>query len=163
MSDSDAPVEPPEQPALPERGCLFGLDYGSKRIGIAVCDGGHSIASPLTVLRNDRVFVPLLREAAAEYAVVGLVVGLPVHMSGDEGEKAREARAFGDSVAAALKLPIVYYDERFTSKMANQAMADAGLSRDKRKARVDMLAAQIMLQSFLDSGKQDTQPGPMSS
>lgn len=158
-----ADAEPTAASPLPDRGSLFGLDYGSKRVGVAVCDSGHTIASPLTVLRNDIVLVSLLRQSAEEYGVVGLVVGLPVHMSGDEGEKAKEARAFGDSVAAALKLPIAYHDERFTTRMANQAMSDAGLSRDKRKARVDMLAAQFMLQSFLDSGKQDSQPGSMSS
>jgi putative Holliday junction resolvase len=143
---------------FPERGCLLGLDYGSRRVGVAVCDGGQSIASPLKVLQQDHALIRHLKDTAEEYQATGLVVGLPVHMSGDEGEKAQLAREFGTEVATALKLPIVYHDERFTSKQADSAMADAGLSRDKRKARIDMVAAQLMLQAFLNSDRTDTPP-----
>ncbi|MFK7820935.1 MAG: Holliday junction resolvase RuvX [Planctomycetaceae bacterium] len=147
---------------FPTHGCLVGLDYGSKRVGVAVCDSGQSIGTPLKVLQQDHSIIRHLKGIAEEYAATGLVVGLPVHMSGDEGEKAKLARQFGTEVATALGLPIVYHDERFTSKQADSAMAAAGLSRDKRKARIDMVAAQLMLQAFLDSDRTETPPPSLS-
>ncbi len=147
---------------FPERGCLLGLDYGSKRVGVAVSDTGQTIATPLKVLQHDAAIARHLKSIAVEYQVVGLVVGLPVHMSGDEGEKAELAREFGDRMAAALACPVVYHDERFTSKQADSAMAAAGLSRDKRKARIDMVAAQLMLQAFLDSARSGEAPASLA-
>lgn len=139
----------------------MGLDYGTRRVGIAVCDGTRSIASPLRVLQRDDSTLIHLKLIAEEHQIVGLVVGLPVHMSGDEGEKAREAREFGNSVAMMLDIPIVYHDERFSSKQADAAMAAAGLSKQKRKARIDMLAAQFILKAFLDSGGKEKKPQSM--
>ena len=155
MSDST-------EPTVPDEGVLIGLDYGSKRVGVAVCDSGQSIASPLQVLQQQPGIEKHLAKIADEYIAVGLVVGLPVHMSGDEGEKAKEARAFGNRIAAATKLPIVFHDERFTSKMADSAMIGAGLSKQKRKARIDMLAAQFMLQAYLDSARDGSGPPSLS-
>lgn len=152
----------PAGATIPTKGLLIGLDYGSKRVGVAVCDSGQSIASPLKVVQQQPGIEKQLAKVADEYAAVGLIVGLPVHMSGDEGEKAKEARAFGTKIATATKLPIAFHDERFTSKIANNAMIDAGLSKQKRKARIDMLAAQIMLQSYLDSDRDDTGPAPLT-
>ena len=155
MSDVDGP-------SVPTRGVLIGLDYGSKRVGVAVCDSGQSIASPLQVLQQQPGIEKQLKRIADEYAAVGLVVGLPVHMSGDEGEKAEEARKFGGQIATATMLPIVFHDERFTSKMANSAMIGAGLSKQKRKAKIDMLAAQFMLQAYLDSPRNNNGPASLN-
>ena len=96
------------------------------------------------------MFGTYLRQLVEEYRVVGLVVGLPVHMSGDEGEKAREARAFGRWAAEATGLPVTWWDERYTTVIAEEALISAGLSKKKRKQRLDKLAAQIMLQAYLD-------------
>jgi len=149
-------------PPVPTRGVLIGLDYGSKRVGVAVCDSGQSIASPLQVLQQQPGIEKQLKQIADEYAAVGLVVGLPVHMSGDEGEKAQEARKFGGQIVTATKLPIVFHDERFTSKMADIAMIGAGLSQQKRKAKIDMLAAQFMLQAYLNSPRDSSGPAPLN-
>lgn len=146
---------------MPKSGALMGLDYGTRRVGVAVCDGTQSIASPLRVLQRDESTLIHLKLIAEEHSIAGLVVGLPVHMSGDEGQKAAEAREFGDSVATLLDLPIVYHDERFSSKQADAAMAAAGLSKQKRKARIDMLAAQFILKAFLDSGGKERKPQSM--
>lgn len=146
---------------LPPRGCLMGLDYGSRRVGVAVSDGQRSIASPLAVVANDAALPKHLRSMCDDYSVVGVVVGLPVHMSGDEGEKAQAARAFGAMVSSAVGLTVVYHDERFTTQTAQAAMAEAGLSRGKRKARVDKLAAAFMLQSFLDGGSVEQDPASL--
>ncbi len=147
--------------SVPTRGVLIGLDYGSRRVGVAVCDSGQSIASPLQVLQQQPGIEKQLIRISDDYAAVGLVVGLPVHMSGDEGEKAHEARAFGERMATATQLPIVFHDERFTTKMANSAMIGAGLSKQKRKARIDMLAAQFMLQAYLNSPRDESEPASL--
>ena len=94
--------------------------------------------------------------------VAGLVVGLPVHLSGDEGEKAAEARAFGNWLAQATALPIVFWDERFTTREAEGHLKSAGLSHQRRKDRRDRVAAQILLQSYLDAGcPGEQQIGPL--
>ncbi len=148
--------------SVPRTGVLLGLDYGTKRIGVAVCTPEQTIASPLENYsrRSESEDVRCLQRLAREYQAVGLVVGLPVHMSGDEGGKAREARAFGDWVSQALGLPVMYWDERYTSALAALYLQQAELSPQKQQKRLDKVAAQLMLQSFLDSGDRQRPPGP---
>ena len=149
-------ISPPDH-SLPAFGRLLGLDYGTRRLGIAVSDADQRIASPLD--NHDRCTEELdaarLVELAREYRVVGLVVGLPVHMSGDEGQKAAESRDFGSWASRMTGLPVVYEDERYTSALAQQYLRQANLSRRKRKARLDKVAAQLILQAFLDRGPRD--------
>jgi putative Holliday junction resolvase len=93
--------------------------------------------------------------------VTGIVVGLPVHGSGQEGQKAREARQFGAWLRAITHLPVTYWDERFTTLEAERHLLDAGLTKKRRQARLDKVAAQILLQSYLDAGcpvKEDVRP-----
>jgi putative holliday junction resolvase len=143
---------------------VLGVDYGSVRIGLAVSDPDRKIAFPLTTLeRRDRA-----RDAAAfqqvveEEAIGQIVVGLPIHLSGREGQKAIEARAFGQWLGTVTGLPIVFWDERFTTVEAESALWSAGLTHKKRKARRDRVAAQIMLQAYLDAGCPAEQtPGPL--
>jgi putative Holliday junction resolvase len=82
-------------------------------------------------------------------------------MSGDEGEKAREARAFGRWAAETASLPVRYWDERYTSTVAEGHLLAASLSKKKRLARLDMLAAQVMLQSYLDAADRERAPGAL--
>ena len=135
---------------LPSTGRLLGLDYGTKRLGIAVSNPDQTIASPLEnyTRRDKNQDGRHLQELAQEYRIAGVVVGLPMHMGGEEGEKAREARAFGGWVQTLTGLPVRYWDERCTSAAAEQHLLAADLSRKKRKARMDMLAAQIILQAI---------------
>lgn len=150
---------PPASP-VPTVGRLMGLDYGTRRIGIAVSTAEQNIASPLENYTRQRVEADARRLAALaeEYEVVGLVVGLPVHMSGDEGGKAREAREFGTWVSKLTGLPVCYWDERYTSAMADIYLQNFGLGPKKRKAHIDKLAAQLMLQSFLNSDDRTRTP-----
>jgi putative Holliday junction resolvase len=147
--------------SVPTFGTLLGLDYGTKRIGVAVSTPDQTIATPLEnyTLRNATLDAEFLRKLASEYQAVGLVVGLPVHMSGDEGGKAREARQFGEWVANVCQLPVVYWDERYSSALAGLYLQQAELSRKKQKERLDKVAAQILLQAFLDSGDRQQAPG----
>ena len=139
---------------------LLGVDYGSVRIGLAVTDPGRKIAFPLvTFQRNDaEQDAAYFREVAAREEIAEFVVGLPVHLSGREGQKAAEARAFGRWLAAVTSLPVTFWDERFTTVEAEDLLWGAGLSHKRRKARRDQVAAQIMLQSYLDAGCPPEQP-----
>ena len=145
---------------FPGQGRLLGLDYGTRRLGLALTNFEQTIATPFeTYLRsNPKQDEKYLLQKVAEYRVVGLVVGLPVHMSGDEGEKAREARAFGEWAAGITKLPVLFSDERYTSALADEHLHAALLSPKKRKAIRDKLAAQILLKRFLDSNRRGDPP-----
>src|SRR5262249_38535759 len=141
---------------------LLGVDFGSVRIGLAVSDPDRKIAFPLTTYtRQDRE-----REAAYFTHLVGqeeigaIVVGLPIHLSGREGQKAAEARAFGQWLAETTRLPVVFADERFTTVEAESALWTAGLTHKKRKQRRDRVAAQILLQAYLDAGCPQEPSGP---
>lgn len=138
--------------ATPDR--ILGLDFGTKRVGAALSDPRGLIASPLEVYeRRDPVQdARHYKNLAAENDVYRIVVGLPVHLGGREGASASLARTFGDWLVAAVGVPIVYYDERYTTVDAEDSMIAAGLKRSKRKGLRDMLAARVLLQNYLDDG-----------
>ncbi len=133
---------------------LLGVDYGKVRVGLAVSDPDRKIAFPLTTYerRGPDKDAAYFRNVVAEEAIGGLVVGLPVHLNGREGEKAAEARAYGAWLTEITVLPVVFWDERFTTVEAETALWNAGLTHKKRKARRDRVAAQILLQAYLDAG-----------
>lgn len=152
QSPTDPAPRPPHS-AVPPSGRLLGLDFGTKRVGVAVSDVEQRYAAALSVIargsaKGDAVALVRLVE---ENAAAGLVVGLPVHMSGDEGGKARQAREFGTWAGRATGLPVAYWDERHSSTIAEGRLLGAGLSEKKRKGKLDALAAQVMLQSYLDA------------
>ena len=133
---------------------LLGVDYGSVRVGLAVSDPDRKIAFPLTTYERrgrdqDKAF---FRRVVGEEQIGGLVVGLPVHTDGREGRKAAEARAFGGWLGEVTGLPVVFWDERFTTVEAESALWQAGLTHKKRKERRDRVAAQMLLQAYLDAG-----------
>ena len=148
---------------MPEHGRLLGLDYGTKRVGIAVSDPDQRIACPLENYqrRTPELDARHLESIATEYRVIGLIVGLPVHLSGQEGQKAREARDFGRWAAKATGLPVHFWDERYTSSVAESYLLAVDMSRKKRKQYRDKIAAQILLQSFLDAENRDQTPQPL--
>ncbi len=138
---------------FPNEGRLAGIDYGTVRVGVALTDPGQRIASPYENytrcdLGQDAQW---FRQFVEEERVVGIVVGLPVHTDGLESQKSLESREYGKWLAEVTSLPVRFYDERFTTVQAEQLLGDAKLTKKKRKARLDMLAAQIMLAAFLES------------
>ena len=137
---------------LPPKGSLLGIDYGTKRIGLAMCDPDRLIASPLQTTANDSGKAQFFATLVAQSRFVGIVVGLPLHASGDESAMSREAREFAAWIARLTALPVAMWDERCTSAAAEDALLEAKLSKKKRKARVDRVAAQMILQSYLDAG-----------
>lgn len=146
MSDND-------EIQIPVRGRLLGIDFGTKRVGVAVSDTQQVLASPLNNYQRNGLQADerFFRQLAAEYEVAALVVGLPLHMSGDESGKCKEARAFGQWLQRITKLPVTFHDERFSSLQAEALLLQAEFTSRQRKARIDKVAAQILLQAFLDS------------
>ncbi len=135
-------------------GRLLGVDYGTVRVGLAICDAERRIASPLTtyVRRGASRDAEYFRALVAAESVVGLLVGLPIHNDGREGVKAQEARAYGAWFAVETGLPVTFYDERFSTALAESALWAAGLTHKRRKERRDSVAAQMVLQAYLDAG-----------
>ena len=133
------------QPALPGR--VAGIDYGTVRIGIAVSNPERTIASPLEnyTRRGLDQDAERFRRLAAEERIALFVVGLPIHLDGGESEKSVEARQFGQWLGETTGVPVEFFDERFTSHEAEQFLLAADMTRKRRKKRIDMLAAQIML------------------
>ncbi len=138
--------------SVPRR--LLGVDYGSVRIGLAISDPERRLASPLAVYerRGREKDADYFRSLVSEEEVAAFVVGLPVHLDGREGQKAAEARAFGAWLAETTGLPVMFWDERFSTVEAESALWQAGLTHKKRKARRDRVAAQLLLQAYLDAG-----------
>ncbi|MCI0457869.1 MAG: Holliday junction resolvase RuvX [Gemmataceae bacterium] len=133
---------------------LLGVDYGTVRVGLAVSDPERRLASPLATYarRGREQDAAYFRALVKEEGVGGILVGLPVHTDGREGPKAVEARQFGKWLAEATGLPVAFYDERFTTVEAEGLLWEAGLTHKQRKERRDRVAAQILLQSYLDAG-----------
>jgi putative Holliday junction resolvase len=128
----------------------LGVDYGTKRIGLAISDGLGLTARPLEVVpRKD--LEAALRKIAGEYPVDEVVVGLPTALGGHEGDSAIGARALGHEIEELLEVPVSYVDERFTSRMAESVLLESGMKRHTRKETVDKVAAAIILQTFLDA------------
>jgi putative Holliday junction resolvase len=134
-------------------GRIVGIDYGTRRIGIAITDPAQSLASPLeNYTRGDeaadrRRFQRLVEEER----VARFVVGLPVHLDGRESQKSAEARQFARWLADTTGVEVELFDERFTTYEAEQYLAEAQLTKKKRKQRLDKLAAQIMLTAYLEA------------
>ena len=133
-------------------GRIAGIDYGTVRIGIALSDVDRTIASPYETYtrRGEAADRKRFEQLAKEEQLARFVVGLPVHLDGRESQKSVEARQFGQWLAAVTGVEVAYFDERFTTHDAQLYLADAQLSKKKRKARLDKLAAQIMLTAYLE-------------
>jgi putative Holliday junction resolvase len=134
-------------------GRILGLDYGEKRVGIAISDPSGTIASPLEVYarRDPTQDIGYFRKLVAENEIERIVVGLPLYPSGDESPKSDEARRFGHWLQDETGVPVEFCDERYTTVEAETHLREAELTSKKRQARRDMLAAQIILQAYLDA------------
>ncbi len=138
--------------AMPAGGVLLGLDLGTQTIGIALCDAGWSFAAPGKVLKRGKFAADKakLADLVAERGVTGLVVGLPLNMDGSEGPRAQSNRAFAKNLAG-LGLPILLWDERWSTASAERALIEQDMSRSKRAERIDSAAATVILQGAIDT------------
>ena len=145
----------PDASQPPKPGRVAGIDFGTVRIGIAISDPARTIASPYEnyTRRRREQDARRLQRLVAEEQVVLFVVGLPVHLDGRESEKSLEARQFGRWLGEMTGVPVEYFDERFSTTEAEQALLQVGMTRKRRKRRKDMLSAQIMLSAYLESSR----------
>jgi putative Holliday junction resolvase len=131
---------------------ILSIDFGEKRIGLAVSDALGITAQGLETVFNTgiKTFLEDLARVCREYSVGEIVIGLPVNMDGSQGPKAKQALAVAEKIKEALKIPVHTWDERLSSRQANRLMIEEGLSRKKQKANSDRLAATLILQSYLE-------------
>jgi len=127
----------------------LGIDYGTKRVGLALSDALGLTARPFEVIPRSEV-IDRVTELVEEQSIEVLVLGLPTSLSGDEGTSAQQARRLGDELAEVTGATVEYVDERFTSRMADSALLESGMKRRDRKDNVDKVAAAIFLQDYLD-------------
>ena len=138
-------------PAGAAAGRVLGLDLGGARIGVALSDPNRRVAIPLgTVRAGPPDDIRTIGSLVHEHAVVQLVVGLPLKLSGDRGEAAVAAEAFADALRQAFGLPVALQDERLSTVEAHRGLAAAGASGRDRKRVVDRSAAAVILQAYLD-------------
>jgi putative Holliday junction resolvase len=161
---SPIPPSPPEPatesvepvvvfPEVPRHGRLLGIDYGDKRIGFAISTPEQTISSAIEnyTRRTSALDIKQIRHWCEEYVVKGIVIGLPIHMNGHESQKSTQCRRFAAWVYEHIKLPIALHDERCTTAVVIDHLIELDLSRKQRKKKLDMLAAQVLLESYLNS------------
>jgi putative holliday junction resolvase len=138
---------------LPDGGVLLGLDLGTRTIGLATCDAGWRFATAGKTLPRGKFTADCgkLRELVQQRSIKGLVIGLPRNMDGREGPRAQASRAYARNLAAALSLPVLLWDERWSTASAEAAMIGQDMSRAKRAERIDSHAAAIILQGAIDT------------
>ena len=138
--------------ALSSGGKLAGLDVGTKTVGLAICDAGWHFAGPAETIRRTKFTQDLkaLETFIADEKIVGLVVGLPLNMDGTDSPRTQSVRAFARNLAP-LELPILLWDERWSTQAVERAMISADVSRAKRAEKVDSLAAAHILQGAIDA------------
>jgi putative Holliday junction resolvase len=129
---------------------VLGVDYGTKRIGLAISDGIGLTARPLGVVPRSEL-LETLQTLTEEHDIGLVVVGLPTGLRGQEGDSVGGARRLGTEISENIGVDVVYVDERFTSRMAENALLESGMKRRERRETVDKVAAAIILQTYLDS------------
>jgi putative holliday junction resolvase len=129
------------------------LDFGERRIGVAVSDPLGITAQGVSVIERGSSIkkdLELIKQLIHTYEVDGIILGLPKNMNGTEGPAAEKARSFGRLLEENFSLQVIYWDERLSTSFAERVMIDANLSRRKRKTKIDKLAAVVILQNYLD-------------
>ena len=137
---------------------VVGLDLGTKRIGVAISDALSITAQGLTTLQaeDEKKMMTLLKEILDTEGVAEIVIGLPLNMDGTQGPQALKAKQFSCTLKEKFKIPVKLWDERLSTMEVSRIMINAGVSRMKRKKKIDKLAAQVMLQSYLNAQSQTT-------
>jgi putative Holliday junction resolvase len=131
---------------------IIGIDFGSKRIGVAMSDPLLIIAQGLCVIHNDSKAVSAIGEIVGQNDVGTIVIGMPAGLKGEKGDSAMKAEAFAHALEENLRMPVIRQDERFTSVIAHRTLRSMNTGRQERrnKERIDLMAAALILQSYLD-------------
>ncbi|MBU2890423.1 Holliday junction resolvase RuvX [Celeribacter halophilus] len=138
--------------ALPPMTSVAGLDFGDKTIGVAISDRLRTVATPTDTIRRKKFTLDAeaLLKLLTSREVSGIILGLPRNMDGTEGPRCQKTRAFARNLGQLTDLPITFWDERLSSVAADRAMLEADMSRAKRAAKIDQVAASVILQGALD-------------
>jgi putative holliday junction resolvase len=135
-----------------EPGRVLGLDLGDARIGVAISDDRRRIAVPLGTVRTGApADVKAIADLVHGHGVTLVVIGHPLHLSGEAGERAHHAERFAQALDALLDVPVLLQDERLSSVEADRALREAGASGRERRRTVDRSAATVILQAWLDA------------
>ncbi len=126
------------------------IDHGTKRTGLAICDAGEVMASPLCVLRGHKHILQKIAQIIASEEVGAIVVGLPLNMDGSEGPQAKKAKAFAEQLQQHVRIPVYLQDERLSSFGAREKLEATDLPKGKKRGLIDAVAAAEILESFLD-------------
>ena len=140
---------------LPLEGRMLGLDVGQTTIGMALSDARRSIASPLSTIERSKFSkdVEKLSSIIATHKICALVIGYPINMDGSKGARAQSTITFVSNISKKIALPMLLWDERFSTMAVEKMMIEADMSRQRRAELVDKLAASYMLQGYLDSAR----------
>ena len=133
---------------------ILGVDFGLKRVGLAVCDSLHILATPLPVYhtKSMRTSIDYVAKVAKEHGVGGIVVGLPLNLDGTESAQSGRVRAFARNLGKITGLPVELFDERLTTVEADELLIEAGVKKAADRAKlVDSMAAKVILQSYIDN------------
>ncbi|MBT3581377.1 Holliday junction resolvase RuvX [bacterium] len=133
---------------------VLAIDYGEKRIGLALSDPLWLTAQPLSFLENNKIFFVELQKIIQEYDVKKIVLGLPKNLQGHDTAKTLEVRTFAEKLQKNLSMEVVFWDERFSTVAVNKFLIGADVSRKKRKKVVDSQAAAFFLQGYMDRYRQ---------
>ena len=140
---------------------VLALDIGEKRVGVAVSDPGERIASPVCVLAADEVHAcaKSFRRVLEDWEPELLVCGIPITLSGEEGPQAQRVKQFASHVAETTGIPLEFADERLSSAEAKRSLREKGLNEKAMRGKVDMIAASIFLQAWLDARNNEHELG----
>ena len=143
---------------------IMGLDYGSKTVGVAVCDPlGITAQTVETVVRSEenklRRTLARIEELVREYEIEQIVLGYPKNMNNSAGDRVKKTEAFKESLERRTGLPVVLWDERLSTVAADRVLMECGVRREKRKDKVDQIAAALILQGYLDYRKDQDESG----
>ena len=126
------------------------IDYGTKRTGLAICDSGETIASPLAVIQGQKELLKKIAEVVETEHVEAVVLGLPLNMTGSESAQTRLVFKFAEQLKNYLHIPVLFQDERLSSFSAEEKLASANFTRGKKRKRLDAVAAAEILEAFLE-------------
>ncbi len=132
---------------------ILGIDYGDKNIGLAISDEMGITAQPLKSykVKNKNEDIQFFKNLALKYRINKIIIGLPLRMDGSEGSRVKKTKRFAARLKQSLDIPIIYWDERLTTKQAAHIMREKGLSHQKKKEQIDQISAVLILASYLDS------------
>jgi len=131
-------------------GRVLGLDFGQKRIGVAVSDPFGMMAMPLKFVPNNPGSMKALKALIVEYQIVTVVLGLPLNMKGEETPSSQKVRTFADRIKAGLGVEVVFQDERFSTQAVERELIAADMRREQRREVIDSQAAAFVLQGYID-------------